>query len=131
MTETPAWFAELLRRYQRIAIAGAPKCGKTTLAMTVRDRPVLSTDSYMHIDWGDVPPIVIDAVKDMPRFIIEGVQVARCLRKGLQVDAVIYLGRPHVPLTEGQSRMAKAVRTVYEEWLANFNRHGVVVEVPQ
>lgn len=129
-TSTPGWFRELLKTKKRIAIAGGPRAGKTTLAMGVRDRPVLSTDSYMSIDWENVPEVVNDAVSELPEFILEGVQVARCLRKGLKVDAVVYLGMPRVELTKGQETMRKACRTVFEEWLRSGA--GVdVIEVPR
>ncbi len=121
----------MLKRYKRIAIAGAPRCGKTTLALTVKDRAVLSTDSYMNVAWEQVPEMVNDAVSRLPSFVLEGVMVGRCLRKGLKVDAVIYLDRPHVPLTKGQETMRKGCRKIYNDWLATLERDADVIEVPQ
>ncbi len=130
MTDQPEWFRELLKRYKRIAIAGAPRCGKTTLALTVRDRPVLSTDSYINVAWENAPEIINDAVSRLPSFLLEGIQVGRCLRKGLKVDAVIYLDRPHVPLTKGQETMRKGCRKIYNDWLATLDRDATISEVP-
>ncbi len=45
-------------------------------------------------------------------------QVARVLRKGLEPDAVVWLSTPYETLTEGQRRMLKGARTVFEEWVS-------------
>lgn len=50
------------------------------------------------------------------RWVVEGVQVARALRKGLQVDAVVYLRGTTQVLTPGQESMRKAVHTVFCDW---------------
>lgn len=91
--------------------------GKTTLAGIVTDRLVVGTDTYKQLDWAVIPERMIAEVGDAPRFLIEGVQVARALRKGLEVDAVIFLTRPKVNHRKpGQIAMAKGVWTVFQEW---------------
>jgi hypothetical protein len=112
------WFREQLAKYPRIAIAGGPRTGKTTLASACVDRRVCHTDSFMDYAWEDVPPLVISELYNVPRFVVEGVQVPRCLRKGMKVDAVIWMDQPRVPLTDGQRTMMKAVRTVFLQWCA-------------
>jgi hypothetical protein len=112
----PAWFRSALARYPRIAIAGGPRTGKSSLASAVSDRPVLHTDSLMQENWEDVPLIVQKRLEGQASFVVEGVQVPRSLRKGLVVDAVVWMSRPKVPLTVGQGVMTKAVATVFEEW---------------
>lgn len=120
------WFDELLRKYNRLAIAGGPHVGKTTLARLVTDRPVVHTDDLMHLDWDTVPPAIIVACATHERFVVEGVQVPRALRKGLTVDAVVWLDRPHTPLSKGQAAMSKGVLNVFCQWRA-LNPRAVVV----
>lgn len=109
------WFRAVLESYDRIAIVGGPKTGKTTLCEQVADRPVFHTDDLRSIAWADVPLAVIAAIGENPRFVVEGVQVARVLRKGLEVDLVLFLSKPKVERTAGQESMAKAVRTVLND----------------
>jgi ABC-type thiamine transport system ATPase subunit len=113
-----AWFKEQLKKYDRIAVAGGPKAGKTTLCRLVRDRTVIHTDSFMHDTWENVPRAVIaDIVKTSPqRFVVEGVQVPRCLRKGLEVDAVLWLDEPLEKLSPRREGMRKGCLTVFADW---------------
>lgn len=107
---------DLLSQYDRIAICGGPATGKTTIATwCTKDRPLLHTDDFMHLEWAEVPQAVIDQCSHHPRFVVEGVQVARALRKGLQVDAVLYLDVCMAPERRNSS-MAKAVNTVFTEY---------------
>ena len=114
---------EFLARYQRIAIAGGPQVGKTSVwAAHVTDRRVLHTDDWMGAKWADVPYLVLGACQPLTRFCVEGVQVPRTLRKGLEVDAVVWLAHPLTELSEGQERMRKAVETVFRDWQAKASR---------
>ena len=109
----------VLAAYKRIAITGAPRTGKTTITQQVTDRPVIHTDDWMREPWTDVPLLVKAACEQEPEaFVVEGVQVPRTLRKGLEVDAVVYLTTPQVPQTQLQINMGKAVGTVLSEWAA-------------
>jgi predicted GTPase len=120
----------LIGRYDRVAIVGGPRTGKSTLANAVRDRPVIPTDSYMDLPWEDVPAKVIEAAGAAGgRFVVEGVQAARALRKGLEVDAVIVMTQPKTALTSGQAAMGKGVMTVFEEWRGN-NPGALVMKEP-
>jgi hypothetical protein len=113
----PAWLTPILARYPRIAIAGGPRTGKSSIASTITDRPVIATDDYMRLPWDDVPRAVIaQASASGARFVVEGVQVTRALRKGLQVDAVVWLDTPHVELTGAQQGMRTGMETVFREW---------------
>lgn len=125
-----AWFRRVLDRYPRVAIAGPPKCGKTTLALLATDRPVVHTDAFIDKGWAEQPAIIIDACRDLSRVLVEGIQVGRALRKGLKVDAVVWLDRPHAQLSEGQERMAKGVATVFREVTAT-NPALIVLRPPQ
>lgn len=97
--------------------------GKTTLSKKVKDRPVIGTDDYQGMPWELIPQRMLADVSAKPSFVIEGVMVARMLRKahklGLPcpVDAVVYLTRPKVQNRKpGQIAMAKGVETVFEQW---------------
>lgn len=113
------FLTSILYQYDRIAICGGPGTGKTTLATwCTKDRPLLHTDDLMHLPWSDVPAAVIEQCSHHGRFVVEGVQVARALRKGLQVDAVLYLDTCMAP-ERRQGRMAKAIGTIFGEWRQN------------
>jgi hypothetical protein len=118
--EAPPWFADILSRYDRVAISGGPDAGKSTLAGTVTDRPVFGTDDTIATHrWEDVPGAVISKSKELgDRWVIEGVQVPRALRKGLSPDVVIHLEGSYVPHNTMQASMGKAIATVLEDYIA-------------
>jgi hypothetical protein len=96
---------------------------------SIKDRPVLRTDDYRHLPWSDVPHAIIRDLADKDSFLLEGVQVPRTLRKGLIVDAVVYMTRPKVTSRRPrQVSMDKAVRTVFDEWRANNQEVPVFIE---
>jgi hypothetical protein len=109
----------LLDTYPRVVIAGGPRCGKTTLAEDIEkrnDRRVFYDTEFRRFDWPAVPHAMIGATAHLDRFCLESVNVGRALRKGLKVDAVIYLHKPHVPRTSRQIAMAKGVHTIFNDW---------------
>ena len=83
---------------------------------TYADRRVFLHDDFKGFEWDAVPHAMIGATQNLERFVIEGVNVARALRKGLKVDAVIYLHKPRVPRIKGQITQAKGIHTVMKEW---------------
>jgi hypothetical protein len=85
----------------------------------------------MDLDWSEVPHAAIRDTSGKPKFVIEGTQVARALRKGMIVDAVIFLTHPRVERTSGQQSMAKAVATVFAEWRSKNPGVPVFVEGPK
>jgi hypothetical protein len=117
--------------------------GKSTLSRTATDRIIIGSDAYRELDWGDIPAAMIRDAGKYDSFVIEGVQVARALRGprdgsvrklGLDVDAIIYLRQPKVPLAEmlpGQLAMAKAVRTIFDDWHRTLARPPAIYEEPQ
>jgi hypothetical protein len=110
-------FADLLLKYRRVAIVGGPKTGKTThFAAMVTDREIIHTDDWKQLPWEVVPELAIAKAKPFAEFVIEGVQVARALRKGLEVDAVFLTTKPKAPRKPGHVSMTKAVMTVFREW---------------
>ncbi len=121
------WFRCVLARYLRVAIAGGPKTGKTTLANLVPGKR-FHGDDHIGKGWSEASEALAVEVNDytLP-LVVEGVQVPRALRKGMRVDAVIWLEQPHVKLTKEQATMAKGVATVFAEWRADFPHVPVLV----
>lgn len=114
----------------RVAICGPSRTGKTTLSAKVTDgRDVVHTDDFI----GILPEagggaLIAESLENVASFVLEGVKAANALRAGLVVDAVIWLDTPHEAHTDGQARQAKAVRTVFNEWLAVDQGRTPVVE---
>jgi hypothetical protein len=102
-----------LSRFARIAITGGPRVGKTWLANTYGlDREIIHTDTWQGVEWDKQPALIVAACEPLDRFLLEGVQVPRALRKGLKVDALIWLDLAAAPQSPGQKAMGKAVATV-------------------
>lgn len=134
---------------QRVCVTGGPKAGKTTYAdkraehylrthgvpIAVRrtnaivgafgtDRESWSKESAAVAEWFDEPG----------PWLIEGVTVARALRKWLKAnpegkpcDVVVWLEYPMVERSKGQETMAKATATVFLEVVAELQKRGVQV----
>lgn len=110
------WWRDLLSRYPRVAIAGGPRTGKTTLSGIGDGRAVVHTDDWIDkTEWEGVPTEVIKACGSGP-VIVEGVQVPRALRKGLSVDCVVWCERPRALQTRKQLIMLAGLRTIFAEW---------------
>lgn len=118
---------DLLDRYDRVGVTGAPRCGKTTLCMDVDDRIVVHTDATMGEAWEDQPHQIIDMLKGVDRFLVEGVQVPRAMRKGLELDALLVLSKPYEKQNPRQVGMGKGVETVLKDWAKKNPDHGVEV----
>lgn len=128
-------FCQLLHDYERIAIIGGPRTGKTSLSLSVVNRPVVHTDDYMHFAWADAPQAINEECRRHESFVLEGVQAARCLRGGkdgnrapLEVDAVLWLDNTLCPVSPQQAAMAKGIKTTFADWLSRNPR--VVVRYP-
>lgn len=106
----------MLAQYERIAIAGGPHTGKTTLAASGDGRPVIHTDDLIGVvDWAVTPAAVIELCGRQARWILEGVQVPRALRKGLPVDCVVWLGSPVAAVSAKHQSMERGLRTIMAE----------------
>lgn len=129
-----------------VVICGGPKTGKTTLAnalgekLGLRHELVAHTDDLVGVlDWSEASAEVARWIyaptrNENPR-IIEGVACARALRKGA-VDRpeterpcaiIVRLTVPHVPLTPGQSVMAKGEQTVWDGIRGDMLLRGVEI----
>ncbi len=137
------WFKQLLKEFDRIAIAGSPKSGKSTLSrLAQRSRTVFHSDDFKtyldgirpereddgfdsaHLDkspeaWSKASQDMCDAVNNhVGKCVIEGVRVPHALRKGMKVDCVVWLDEECQELRPGQRAMKKAGATVLSEWRA-------------
>jgi len=91
----------------------------------VGDRPVIQADDWKAETWEAQPGRILAACGEAgERFVVEGTQVARALRKGLQVDAVLVLERPKRELTSRQAAMGKGADTILTEWRQGQPRPG-------
>jgi len=106
----------------RIALVGGPKTGKTTLAKLIAHPNTYHTDELKHLPWHSQATAWLEELSNVDSFLVEGVTVARMLRKGLEVDVVVYLQEAKVQRTAKQEALAKGVDTVYK---------GLSVTVPQ
>ena len=121
----------------RIAITGGPRTGKTVAARAVSlatGLPLVSTDDFIALGWSQASQHVADLLADNAPRIIEGVAVARALRKALRdrpeerpIDRLVILTEPKVEQTDGQRTMASGVDTVLEEILLDLQCLGVDV----
>jgi adenylate kinase family enzyme len=119
-------------RLPRIAVAGPPRTGKTTLAQRIAAKSgsrLISTDAFMALGWEAQPDAIASAVHGLNRFVVEGIQVGRALRKGLlDVDVVLWLDVPRVALSDRQRATTKGCGKIFRDWLeSNAGRIPVVV----
>lgn len=119
----------------RIAIAGGPRCGKTTLAATLGAELVRCSDDVATLGWSEASAEVATWFDAPGPWVIEGVALARALRKwlatnpeGAPCDVVHLLNKPYVELTPGQATMAKGCITVWTGIEAELRRRGVRIE---
>ena len=121
----------LLPTETRIAIAGGPRTGKTTLAKTFPE--ALHTDDLMGMGWSQASEYVAShwLTRQGP-LVVEGVAVPRALRKwlvanqrGKPVDVVVWMAKPFVALTAGQVSMAKGCETVMAGLRGELAMRGV------
>lgn len=105
--------------HPRIAIAGGPLTGKSLVADQIGYVwAQIKTDDFMHLTWSLQPFAIISECERHERFCLSGVNTGRALRKGLIVDAAVFLEEPLAPLTPEQSRMADGCRSIFTEWHA-------------
>lgn len=115
---TPKRFRELLDIYPRLALSGVVQSGKTLLTPVATDRRVVHTDDIreMGVRFIDVPAKAIEMLEGEEKFLVAGVQVPRALRKGLKVDALVWLDQPLSALLPAQEAFGRGVRGIMHQW---------------
>lgn len=124
----------------RILITGWPRAGKTTMSHELDEIHRLlarhTDDLIGKLDWSAASAEVAKWLEEPGPWIIEGVSVARALRKYHEAhpgepppcDRLIYLRTPHVELNTRQAGMGKGVDSVMAELEPWFMEHGLEVE---
>ncbi len=117
---------------RKVLIIGGPKTGKSTKAQSY-GLPVLNTDHLAKTKaWGEDSAEVAKWLDHQGSCVIEGTSVVRGLRKwmaqnpgkGLDGVEVVNLTRAHQLQSDGQSRMAKGVDTIWSEIRPEVVRRG-------
>jgi len=121
----------------RVAIAGVPRAGKTTLAAQLaEERAVvaLATDDLIGLGWSEASEEASRWFDRPGPLVVEGVAVPRALRKwlgrcdaGRPVDVLLWLGRPRQRLVPGQLAMGRGAATVLYALLPELLQRGVEV----
>jgi hypothetical protein len=125
----------------RICIGGGPRTGKTRLAAEceARGMTVHHTDALIGShEWSEASAEVARWLDEPGPFVVEGVAIARALRKwlaahpeGRPCEVLYWARRPWVEQTPGQAIMAKGCEKVFAEIRPELERRGVrIVEVP-
>lgn len=100
----------LLDAHPRVALLGGPDSGSKELAHTICEgRPIFYASDYDRGDWKGIPGAIRDALTSIDSFLlVGGVHVARALRKGLEVDGILYL--------DHRDRLSSQTNTIFMEW---------------
>jgi len=108
----------LLEKYDRVALTGVVNSGKSLLLdyADIGGRKVVHTDDLRETPFEEKPARIKDELEGEDKFILAGMQVPRALRKGLEVDAVVWLNLPRKRLTARQAGFSKGARTVLDKW---------------
>lgn len=121
----------------RIAICGAPRCGLSTLAEHLskqHDLPVVHASDFREISWDKIPDAIIDTLKGKERWILEGFQTGRVLRRWLNMQggapplaSVYWLEKALSTRTDSQESLARGVATVFESVRPLLHKKGVPI----
>lgn len=122
---------------ERVLIGGGPKVGKTTLASTMERNlglVAMHTDDLIgKLDWSAASLEVSQWIDREGPWVIEGVSVARALRKWLEraagkpAEIVFWSSMARVPRSKEQEAMAKGCETVWEPVREELVRRGVAI----
>jgi hypothetical protein len=115
----------------RIVIAGGPRTGKTTLAVSL-GLPVFHTDDLIPLGWVAAGAAAAQWIDQPGPWVIEGVTAPRALRRWLKrhpdrapCDLILFMARPAIPRTRGQEAMAKGCAKIFAEIAADLAARGV------
>lgn len=131
-------FQALLAAHPRVALGGTPKAGKTTVfAPLCTDRPIVHTDDFIEDmtdvgaaerarRWKEAADKALVQCSGLPAFLLEGVRATGVIKAGLEIDVLVWLGTPLVPLTKGQETQRKGRETTLEKLMAEMPQLKVV-----
>jgi len=123
----------------RILIGGGPRSGKTTLAKKFESnlgiRARHTDDLIDSHEWSEASAEVAKWLDEPGPLLIEGVAIARALRKwlaghphGRPVDVVYLASQPREELSKGQAVMAAGCATVWRQIRSEVVLRGVSVQ---
>jgi hypothetical protein len=115
--------------YNKIAIVGRPRVGKSTLAERIAlDRPIIATDDFIgSVPFGAIPEAVLGAVRARERYIMEGVQTCRLLAHySFRPDLVIIVDAD-IPVDPKHAGLATLNKNKINEWKARQDRCRYVI----
>jgi hypothetical protein len=121
----------------RVIIGGGPRVGKSTLArrLSAGGRLVRCTDEAAEMGWSEASENVATWLDAPGPWIVEGVAVARALRKwlaahptGAPCDVLYWSTAPRADRTPGQVTMGKGCETVLAEIRFELLARGVTIE---
>lgn len=117
---SPTVWRQLLEEHSRIGLTGVVMSGKTLLleegGLGIPPREVLHIDTLRKNDWEMIPSIVCSRLSTKESFIVVGVQVPRCLRNGLEIDALVWLDTSRKVRTNRQHGVGKGTRKIMHHW---------------
>jgi len=105
----------MILTYNRIAIVGYPRVGKTFVSGMVDDRTVFHADDYIGRE-----EFLSRELKGREHFAVEGVGVFKMLRSGLDVDLVLYVKPKFQPWPKHDAQR-KALDTIWQQYLRKSN----------
>lgn len=114
-----------LSKYKKIAIVGRPRVGKTTLGLQLSGQyklPLVHADDFIGLTtFEHQPDLIVADLMDRDTYIIEGVQVARCFKRGLKPEIVIWL-EAAIPLDSRHKSLATIVDRSMQEYTGEVVR---------
>lgn len=127
----------------KIIIAGSSRTGKSVLANELKRKlgiKLISTDSYINsFSWSDTPEAIINDIKDLDSYILEGIQCGRVIRTAeklgidLGYDTVYCLFSEWSELNKGQLTQKKGCQTIWKDCVPILNAAGIdcIYEIPE
>ena len=112
----------------RVAVGGWPRAGKSTMFGEARH-----TDDLIGEGWSEASDTVAQWLLEPGPWTIEGVAVARGLRKALALtdeapcDLLVWFAQSFVELSVGQQSMAKGCDTVLSKIHSDLVDRGVAI----